>query len=82
MTVERAPGGASLIDVLDRVLDKGIVVEEFAWVRISLVEIDLNTVEERGIGYRFRRLPGWVQLMIVITLLLLIGGVVKLFSSM
>jgi hypothetical protein len=34
-----------LIDVLDRVLDKGIVVD--AWVRISLVGIDLITVEAR-----------------------------------
>src|ERR1041385_3237718 len=33
MAVERAPGGTSLIDVLDRILDKGIVVD--AWVRIS-----------------------------------------------
>lgn len=45
MPVERAPGGASLIDVLDRVLDKGIVID--AWVRISLVGIDLITVEAR-----------------------------------
>lgn len=45
MAVERAPGGSSLIDVLDRILDKGIVVD--AWVRISLVGIDLITVEAR-----------------------------------
>ena len=45
MAVERAPGGSSLIDVLDRVLDKGIVID--AWVRISLVGIDLITVEAR-----------------------------------
>ena len=45
MAVERAPGGTSLIDVLDRVLDKGIVVD--AWVRISLVGIDLITVKAR-----------------------------------
>jgi len=31
--------------VLDRVLDKGIVID--AWVRISLVGIDLITVEAR-----------------------------------
>ena len=43
MAVERAPGGTSLIDVLDRILDKGIVID--AWVRISLVGIDLITVE-------------------------------------
>jgi gas vesicle structural protein len=45
MAVERISGGASLIDVLDRVLDKGIVID--AWVRISLVGIDLITVEAR-----------------------------------
>jgi hypothetical protein len=45
MAVERAPGGTSLIDVLDRVLDKGIVID--AWVRVSLVGIDLMTVEAR-----------------------------------
>lgn len=47
MPVERAPGGTSLIDVLDRILDKGIVID--AWVRISLVGIDLITVEARVI---------------------------------
>ena len=45
MPVERASGGSSLIDVLDRVLDKGIVID--AWVRVSLVGIDLITVEAR-----------------------------------
>jgi hypothetical protein len=45
MPVERAPGATSLIDVLDRVLDKGIVID--AWVRVSLVGIDLITVEAR-----------------------------------
>lgn len=45
MAVERAPAGTSLIDVLDRVLDKGIVID--AYVRVSLVGIDLVTVEAR-----------------------------------
>jgi gas vesicle structural protein len=45
MAVERQQGGTSLIDVLDRVLDKGIVID--AWVRVSLVGIDLITVEAR-----------------------------------
>jgi hypothetical protein len=45
MAVERAASGSSLIDVLDRVLDKGIVID--AWVRVSLVGIDLITVEAR-----------------------------------
>jgi len=47
MPVERASGGTSLIDVLDRVLDKGIVID--AWVRVSLVGIDLITVEAREV---------------------------------
>jgi hypothetical protein len=45
VAVERSPSGSSLIDVLDRVLDKGIVID--AWVRVSLVGIDLVTVEAR-----------------------------------
>ena len=45
MPVERSAGTTSLIDVLDRVLDKGIVID--AWVRVSLVGIDLITVEAR-----------------------------------
>jgi hypothetical protein len=43
MAVER--DGTSLVDVLDRVLDKGIVVD--AWVRVSVMGIDLITVEAR-----------------------------------
>jgi gas vesicle structural protein len=39
MAVERGSGTSSLIDILDRVLDKGIVID--AWVRVSLVGIDL-----------------------------------------
>jgi len=45
MVVERAAGGTSHVEVLDRVLDKGIVID--AWVRVSLVGIDLLTVEAR-----------------------------------
>ena len=37
--------GASVIDVLDHVLDKGIVID--AWVKVQLVGIDLLTVEAR-----------------------------------
>jgi len=43
MVVKRAAGGTSHLEVLDRVLDKGIVID--AWVRVSLVGIDLLTVE-------------------------------------
>jgi hypothetical protein len=39
--VERSPG--TFIDVLDRVLDKGIVID--GWGRVSLVGVDLITVE-------------------------------------
>ena len=44
MIVERATH-ASLIDVLDRVLDKGVVID--AWVRVSLAGIDLMTLQAR-----------------------------------
>ncbi len=44
MEIERT-GTRSVIDVLDRVLDKGIVID--AWVRVSLVGIDLISVEAR-----------------------------------
>lgn len=43
--VQKAPAGTSLVDVLDRVLDKGIVID--AYVRVSLVGIDLVSVEAR-----------------------------------
>jgi gas vesicle structural protein len=36
---------ASLVDVLDHVLDKGIVVD--AWVRVSVAGISLITIEAR-----------------------------------
>ncbi len=45
MALERASSGTSLVDVLDRVLDKGIVID--AYVRITLVGIDLIGVEAR-----------------------------------
>jgi hypothetical protein len=41
MAVERVSGNSNLIEVLDRILDKGIVLD--AWVRISLMGIDLTT---------------------------------------
>ncbi|MDI6887841.1 MAG: gas vesicle protein GvpJ, partial [Candidatus Thermoplasmatota archaeon] len=39
--VTQSPDVSSLAEVLDRILDKGIVVD--AWVRISLVGIELLT---------------------------------------
>jgi hypothetical protein len=38
-------GGSNLADILDRVLDKGIMIE--AWARISLGDLELLTVEAR-----------------------------------
>lgn len=51
MTVTREDGRATLIDVLDRVLDKGIVID--AWVRVSLAGVDLLTLEARVIMASF-----------------------------
>ena len=45
MHVERISATSNLVEVLDRVLDKGIVID--AWVRVSLVGIELVTVEAR-----------------------------------
>lgn len=43
--VRREPTSSSLAEVLDRVLDKGVVVD--VWARISVVGIELLTVEAR-----------------------------------
>ncbi|TME71751.1 MAG: gas vesicle protein GvpA [Chloroflexi bacterium] len=44
MAVLQAPGdGGTMIDVLDRVLDKGIVID--GWARLSLAGIDLIGLE-------------------------------------
>jgi hypothetical protein len=45
MVVEHQPGGTRLLDVLDRVLDKGIVID--AWIRFQLAGIDLITIDAR-----------------------------------
>jgi hypothetical protein len=45
MPVQHTTEGPSLIDVLDRVLDKGIVID--AWARVSLVGVDMITIESR-----------------------------------
>ena len=45
MAVEKSMGSSSIVEVIDRILDKGIVVD--AWVRVSLVGIELLTVEAR-----------------------------------
>jgi len=43
--IQRTPGSSSAVDALDRVLDKGIVIA--AWVRVSVIGIDLITVSAR-----------------------------------
>jgi hypothetical protein len=54
MGVERAAGGNSFTDVLDRVLDKGIVMDP--WVRVSLVAIDLMTAGTRVVVDSYEQL--------------------------
>ncbi len=43
--VEKTNSSSSLAEVIDRILDKGIVVD--AWARISLVGIELLAIEAR-----------------------------------
>jgi hypothetical protein len=45
MAVEKSVGSGSLVEVVDRVLDKGVVIDAFA--RVSLVGIELLSVEAR-----------------------------------
>ena len=45
MAVEKAIASSSLVEVVDRILDKGIVID--GWVRISLVGIELLAIEAR-----------------------------------
>ena len=43
--VSRTPDSSGLAEVLDRILDKGLVVD--VWVRVNLVGIEILTVEAR-----------------------------------
>jgi hypothetical protein len=45
MAVEKVNSSSSLAEVVDRILDKGIVID--AWVRVSLVGIELLAIEAR-----------------------------------
>ena len=45
MAVEKAIASSSLAEVIDRILDKGIVID--AWVRVSLVGIEILALEAR-----------------------------------
>ncbi len=41
----QGPSSSSLADVLDRILDKGIVID--IWARVSVVGIEILTIEAR-----------------------------------
>ena len=43
--ITKSTDSSSLAEVVDRILDKGIVID--AWVKVSLVGIELITVEAR-----------------------------------
>lgn len=45
MAVETVNSSSSLAEVIDRILDKGVVID--VWVRVSLVGIELLVVEAR-----------------------------------
>jgi len=46
--VSRTPDSSSLAEVIDRVLDKGLVVD--LWARASLVGIEILTIEARVVA--------------------------------
>ena len=48
MAVEKSMASSSLVEVVDRILDKGVVVD--AWVRLSLVGIELLSIEARAVN--------------------------------
>jgi len=43
--VSKSTDSSSLAEVIDRILDKGIVID--AWVKVSLVGIELLSIEAR-----------------------------------
>ncbi|MBT9137417.1 MAG: Gas vesicle structural protein [Dehalococcoidia bacterium] len=45
MALEKSMASDTLVEVIDRILDKGVVVD--AWVRVSLVGIEILTLEAR-----------------------------------
>jgi hypothetical protein len=45
MAVSKSMDSSSLAEVIDRILDKGVVID--AWVRVSLVGIELIAIEAR-----------------------------------
>jgi hypothetical protein len=47
MPVEKAPVSSSLAEVVNSILDKGIVID--AWIRVSLVGIEVLSIEARAV---------------------------------
>jgi hypothetical protein len=47
MEIQKATASSSLAEVIDRILDKGVVIDAF--VRISLVGIELLSIEVRAV---------------------------------
>lgn len=47
MATEKSVASASIAEVVDRILDKGVVVDAF--VRVSLVGIELIAIEVRAV---------------------------------
>ncbi|MGG4489574.1 gas vesicle structural protein GvpA [Metabacillus idriensis] len=45
MSIQKSNDSSSLAEVIDRILDKGIVIDAFA--RVSLVGIEIITIEAR-----------------------------------
>ncbi|WP_191559729.1 gas vesicle protein GvpJ [Metabacillus idriensis] len=45
MSIQKSNNSSSLAEVIDRILDKGIVIDAFA--RVSVVGIEILTVEAR-----------------------------------
>ncbi|OYR39568.1 MULTISPECIES: gas vesicle protein GvpA [unclassified Halorubrum] len=48
MPASASPDSSSLAEVLDRILDKGIVID--VWARISVVGIEILTIEARVVA--------------------------------
>ncbi len=47
MAVEKSMASSSLAEVVDRILDKGVVGD--VWVRVSLVGIEILAIEARAV---------------------------------
>jgi hypothetical protein len=57
--LQRGSTSTSIIDVLDHILDKGIVID--AWMRVSVVGIDLMTVQARVVVTSIETYLNWAD---------------------